>query len=262
MFVALLTTAWLLFIVADAFSGLSSRSILGISSRIVISRVTGLRSKFALGGSESDVSTDGVSVTTVVNAHASADPAPPVAASPNGSDVGVTAPLGYWDPLGVMEQYADDSRLSKKFKKSIAEAEKKHGRVAMLAFLGIFVGEKFNPFFDHTITGPAIYQWQKMVDYYPPAQVGIVWLITMAEYETIMKFWDRPSETLKSPTGIASLKEEFAPGDYGFDPLRIKPKQPDALKTMINKELNNGRLAMLGVAGIVAQELVTGVSVF
>ena len=84
----------------------------------------------------------------------------------------------------------------------------------------------------------------------------------MAEYETIMKFWDRPAEILKSPTGIASLKEGFAPDDYGFDPLRIKPKQPDALKTMTNKELNYGRVAMLGVAGIVVQELVTGTSVF
>jgi hypothetical protein len=38
------------------------------------------------------------------------------------------------------------------------EAETKHGRVAMLAFLGIVIGEMVNPLFDGAITGPAIYQ--------------------------------------------------------------------------------------------------------
>lgn len=219
----------------------------------------GIQSKILHRVSESDTYTDEGLAPALVD---TSPPAAQVAASPSGPDVGVTAPLGYWDPLDVMEQYADDRDLSKKFRKSIAEAEMKHGRVAMLAFLGIFVGEKYNLFFDHTITGPAIYQWQKMVEYYPPAQIGIVWLIAMAECETIIKFWDKPAETFKSPTGIASLKEGFTPGDYGFDPLNIKPKKPEALKTMTNKELNNGRLAMLGVAGIVAQELVTKTSVF
>ena len=161
MFLALLTTSWLLFVVADAFSGLSCRSRLGIYSCIVISRVTGLRGKFALRENESDASTDGASDTTVVDTHASADPATPIAGSHNGPHVGVTFPLGYWNLLGV-KQYADDSWLSKKFKKSIAEAEKKHGRMAMLVFLGIFVEEKYNPFFNYSIT---IYRWQKMVNY-------------------------------------------------------------------------------------------------
>merc|ERR1712048_1515810 len=48
------------------------------------------------------------------------------------------------------------------------------------------------------------------------------------------------------------------PGDLGFDPLGLKPKKAEDLKVMQAKELNNGRLAMLASAGIIAQELVTG----
>ena len=44
----------------------------------------------------------------------------------------------------------------------------------------------------------------------------------------------------------------------GFDPLGIRPKDPEEFDIMYTKELQNGRLAMLGVAGIVAQELVNG----
>ena len=45
--------------------------------------------------------------------------------------------------------------------------------------------------------------------------------------------------------------------DLGFDPLDIKPKDTYEFELMQVKELQNGRLAMLAVAGMVAQELVT-----
>jgi hypothetical protein len=41
-----------------------------------------------------------------------------------------------------------------------------------------------------------------------------MWLIATIEYEIIMMPWDKLAETFKSPTGIASLQEGFAPGDY------------------------------------------------
>jgi Chlorophyll A-B binding protein len=47
-----------------------------------------------------------------------------------------------------------------------------------------------------------------------------------------------------------------------FDPLGFKPTDPAAFKAIATKEINNGRLAMLAVAGIVAQELVTGEKIF
>lgn len=59
-------------------------------------------------------------------------------------------------------------------------------------------------------------------------------------------------------TGIANLRPDYVNGDLGFDPLGLMPTDQDAFNNMRTKELQNGRLAMLGVAGIVAQEVVNG----
>ena len=52
------------------------------------------------------------------------------------------------------------------------------------------------------------------------------------------------------------LKEDYYPGDIGFDPLGLKPEDPEEYAAIQTKELQNGRLAMLGAAGMIAQELV------
>merc|ERR1711920_334946 len=59
---------------------------------------------------------------------------------------GVTAPLGFFDPAG----------FSKGDIAFLRSAEIKHGRVCMLAFLGIVVSEKFHPIFDAWGDGPFV----------------------------------------------------------------------------------------------------------
>ena len=39
-------------------------------------------------------------------------------------------------------------------------------------------------------------------------------------------------------------------------------EDPKKFKDIQTKEINNGRLAMIGIAGMVAQELVTGAKLF
>ena len=51
-------------------------------------------------------------------------------------------------------------------------------------------------------------------------------------------------------------------GNLGFDPLGLTPKDAKEFDNLRTKEINNGRLAMIGIAGIVAQELVTSQKVF
>jgi len=51
-------------------------------------------------------------------------------------------------------------------------------------------------------------------------------------------------------------------GDVGFDPFGLKPDTWEEFSEISTKELQNGRLAMLAIAGIVAQELVNGKEIF
>jgi light-harvesting complex I chlorophyll a/b binding protein 1 len=154
------------------------------------------------------------------------------------STVGSSSPLGFFDPAGYTVDISEDQY------KLYQEAEIKHGRVAMLAFLGIVFGELFNPLFDGKITGPAIYQFQQADEIVPFFYVGVLWLIALIEGNTIIEAWQPLEETLLEPLGLAKLKKSHTPGNLKFDPLKFFPKDADAAKTIKLKELNNGRLAM------------------
>jgi len=152
---------------------------------------------------------------------------------------GVTGPLGFWDPLGLSEGNADIAKYRR--------AELKHGRVCMLAALGIIVSERFHPFFDQWGDG----EFVSAVASHFSATAGknfwpAFWFMA-AGHELITSLADYEG------------KEEL---DFGFDPLKLKPDEPEKLEELQNKELNNGRLAMIGAAGIIAQELVTGEGIF
>ena len=58
------------------------------------------------------------------------------------------------------------------------------------------------------------------------------------------------------------MRTDIVNGDYNWDPLGLKPSDPDAFAAVQTKEINNGRLAMIGVAGMLVQELVNGKGIF
>jgi hypothetical protein len=167
---------------------------------------------------------------------------------------GVLDPVGFFDPLGFAEK-ADEATM-----KRYREAELTHGRVAMLASVGFLVGEKVEGssfLFDSQISGPAITHLSQV----PPGfWVLLIVTIGAAEQHRATVGWVEPEWVPVSKPGL--LRDSYTPGDIGFDPLGLKPTDPNELKSMQTKELQNGRVAMIAVAGFMAQELVDGKGIF
>lgn len=145
---------------------------------------------------------------------------------------------GFFDPLKLSEG-KDDETL-----RWYRSAELKHGRVAMLATLGIVI-QGFNtgiiPGFP--VTNTNAFDALKEVYYQNPSaliQIGLA--ISAVE------------------VFCASLEYQGLerPGDFGWDPCNIRPKTEEKLDEMQTKELKNGRLAMLSIAGMAYQSYLTG----
>jgi len=177
--------------------------------------------------------------------------AAPTAVSAFADDlVGALDPVGFFDPLGFAEK-ADENTL-----KRYREAELTHGRVAMLAAVGFLVGEQVEGssfLFDASISGPAITHLAQV----PP----VFWvLLTVAigaaeQYRATVAFVEPENVPVDQP-GL--LRDDYVPGDLGFDPLGLKPDDEEEFRIMQTKELQHGRLSMLAVAGFMAQELTDG----
>jgi hypothetical protein len=176
---------------------------------------------------------------------------------------GIVAPLGFFDPLGISVNKPPGKLLFYR------EAELKHGRVCMLASLGFIVGEQFHPLFGGDIDVPSYIAFQQT----PLEKFWYIVSVAIALPEIFYSIptFANPAPTETPDTQVGTYKDQDTwtmkqdgriPGDLGYDPLGIKPKDPAALLDMQNKELLHGRLAMIGMAGMVAQELVTKEKLF
>jgi len=169
---------------------------------------------------------------------------------------GTLDPVEDFDPLG----FANDADLQQM--KGYREAETTHGRVAMLAVVGFLVTEgpvSFHPLFDTASKdiGPAIRHLDEVRASTPFFFEILAIVIGAAEFGRSLAGWEKPGNEEN-----LALKVDYYPGDIGFDPLGLKPDNWEDFSEMSTKELQQGRLAMLGIAGIVAQELVNGKEIF
>lgn len=174
---------------------------------------------------------------------------------------GASAPCGdNWDPLRAISNQSEDVI------RAYRESELIHCRVAMLAFLGIAVGEKWHPLFGGEIGGTAVDQFMA----FPPALYGGFFVLAMfAEQLRVDRAFSAESATAETAfmsqdevVWQSSYRADYVHGDLGWDPLGVKPTDDAEMRKMQTKELNNGRLAMFGVMGILAEEANTGVSFY
>merc|ERR1711937_712217 len=171
---------------------------------------------------------------------------------------GVTEPLGFFDPMGFCS--AEDITEGKI--KFYREVELKHGRVGMLAALGFLVGENFHPLFGGDIDMPSYLAFQQtpLQTFWP----AVVFAIAIPEIYSVFSFKTPALFAQKGEEGGMpwEIRSDFESGDLGFDPLGLKPTDPEELKQMQTKELQNGRLAMIAAAGMIAQELASNQKLF
>ena len=155
----------------------------------------------------------------------------------------------------------------------------------MLAALGFPIAEQYHPLFGGEVDVPSYIAFQEtpLQAFWPFAVVPVA----IIEVFSVFSF--------NSPFGggeMWSIRSDFESGDFAFDPLGLRPESPEEFKEMQTKEvrlphhrqliamraratrlcqlrslcvraqLNNGRLAMVGISGMVVQELVTGQKIF
>jgi len=156
------------------------------------------------------------------------------------SELGVQAPVGYWDPMGLARD--GDAETFKRRRAS----EIKHGRIAMLAAMGYItpeLGIKMPGELTEGLAYTEIPNGLKAIGFVPTAG----WLQIFA-YCAYVEFSGMKSNGVMGTAGT--------PGDFGFKV--ITSKDPEGLKKKLNAELANGRLAMMAIIGMFFQDGLTG----
>ncbi len=146
-----------------------------------------------------------------------------------------TAPL---ENVDLFDQYVVAKDVQPAF---LREAELKHGRLAMIGSILLPLTEQFS---DNL--GINFFQ-----DHPEFVTLGLSFMF-IGEFASMVRGWENP---LTKPF---ALKEDYQPGDFGLT-FGVNDK---SLGDQMDKELNNGRLAMIGILGMMAQELATQQQLF
>lgn len=170
-----------------------------------------------------------------------------ILASPNTIEVGQI-----WDPLGLAEQAGDETLAWYR------HAEVKHGRVAMAAFVGWWAvgaglrlpGQLATGLDFSSIPSKGLDAWDAVPGW---GKVQMLLFAGLIEFHDELFFSRRGTHYLRGGTPGKNM----VPGLY--DPLGLSAKKSEeALSKGRDREIKNGRLAMLGIAGLYAAATIDG----
>lgn len=138
---------------------------------------------------------------------------------------------------------------------TMREAEIKHSRLAMLAAIGWPLSELYDKPLAHMLHLPVLLGHGDKV---PSLLNGGLETISPLYWISIVAF----AGVIEAFTSKRQMNKEMSfPGDLGFDPLRLYPKDETDQFRMQLAEIKHGRLAMIAITGFAAQELFTNMAV-
>jgi len=157
-------------------------------------------------------------------------------------ELGAQAPLGFWDPLGMLTG-VDQERFDR-----LRGVELKHGRVAQLAFLGHVTTSNGWHLPGNLATG------LKFSDV-EPGLAAFKNLPPLGTFQIILFVGWLEVFVMRDVTGEAEFVGDFRNGfiDFGWD--KFTPEQKESKRAI---ELNNGRAAQMGILGLMMHEVVNG----
>eukprot|EP00535_Pseudo-nitzschia_heimii_P007395 CAMPEP_0197183416 /NCGR_PEP_ID=MMETSP1423-20130617/7806_1 /TAXON_ID=476441 /ORGANISM="Pseudo-nitzschia heimii, Strain UNC1101" /LENGTH=249 /DNA_ID=CAMNT_0042633995 /DNA_START=92 /DNA_END=841 /DNA_ORIENTATION=+ len=171
----------------------------------------------------------------------------------------------FWDPLQLVDSspwgFTEEQTIG-----WLRHAEIKHGRVAMAAFVGYVVQSNF------------VFPWSKFggnpppsTDLSPPEQWDSLPMAAQVQIIFFVGFLEWYSELNDNGNGPHYTKGG-KPGQYPtfdnvphsvplnlYDPFKFSKKRSEEEKAAgLVTEINNGRLAMLGIIGFLAEQTIPG----
>jgi len=178
--------------------------------------------------------------------------------------------VGYWDPLNLAD--AGFWGQSKEFTIGfLRQAEIKHGRVAMAAFVGYCVQSNFVFPWAMTMDGKGF----PSTDLSPPEQwdaLPFAGKLQIVLFVGFLEWYSELSEGEGSEGGQLHYTKGGQPGKFPtfdavphpvpynlYDPFKFSKNMSEEQKEKrLRAEINNGRLAMLGIFGFLSEQTTAG----
>ena len=153
------------------------------------------------------------------------------------SVVGVQAPAGFYDPLGLVEKDGPEAFVRRR------AVERKHGRIAMVAITGVLVHNAQIEFPGYLSKSQGLKFSDIPNGIYGLSKVPSAGLLQILLFFGLVELAWWPASNYSGDYGVGFFGAKYA----GEEKLQKR-----------NAEMANGRLAMLGVAGAMLAEGQTG----